>query len=73
MVSNGIISPITEPTEWCSPIVVVLKKTGRIRLCVDYKKLNQSVMREQFILPTIDEISAKLSGAKVFSALDCSQ
>ena len=73
MVANDIITPITEPTEWCSPIVVVLKKTGRIRLCVDYKRLNQSVMREQFIMPTVDEISSKLAGSTVFSALDCSQ
>ena len=72
MMENGIISPITEPTAWCSPIVVVMKPNGKLRICVDYKKLNHSVMRELFIMPTVDEISAQLAGSTVFSALDCS-
>lgn len=73
MVANGIISPVTEPTDWCAPMVPVLKKNGKVRLCVDLKKLNQSVKREKFIMPTVDEIAAKMTNAKVFSTLDCSQ
>ena len=73
MVKNGIISPVTEPTDWCAPVVPVLKKTGKVRLCVDLKKLNQAVRREKFIMPTMDEIAAKLTDARVFSTLDCSQ
>ena len=72
METNDIITRVTAPTEWCSPIVVALKSNGKIRVCMDYKKLNKSVMREQFIMPTIDEISARMAGSKVFSHLDCS-
>ena len=72
MEKNEIITRVTAPTEWCSPIVVALKSNGKIRVCIDYKKLNRSVMRAQFIMPTIDEISARMAGSKVFSHLDCS-
>ena len=70
MADRGVISPIKEPTEWCAPIVPVLKRDGNVRICVDLKRLNQSVVRERFIIPTIDEILPKLSGAGFFSSLD---
>ena len=70
MVESGIIEPVTEPTEWCSPMVAVRKKNGDVRVCVDLKKLNLSVQRETFVLPTVDEIMAKLSGATTFTTLD---
>ena len=73
MVSNGIIESITEPTSFCSPMVPVLKKNGKVRICVDLKKLNQSVERERFVMPTVEELASKLANAKVFSTLDCSQ
>lgn len=68
MERNGIIERVTQPTDWCAPMVPVLKKsTGKVRICVDLKRLNQAVKREHYILPTTEEITAKLSGAKVFS------
>ena len=70
MVDAGIIEPVTEPTEWCAPMVTVRKKNGDVRICVDLKKLNGSVQREAFVLPTVDETMAKLAGATVFSTLD---
>lgn len=70
MEQHGVIIPVTEPTEWCSPMVPVQKPNGKIRICVDLKRLNQNVVREKFILPTLDEILPKLSGAQVFSSLD---
>lgn len=61
---------MTQPTEWCAPMVLVPKKnTARARICVDLTKLNKSVKREHYILPTSNEITAKLSGATVFSSL----
>lgn len=71
MESNSVIEQVTQPTDWCAPMVPVLKKhTGKARICIDLKKLNESVKRERYILPTSDEIIAKLSGADVFSSLD---
>ena len=70
MESLGVIKPINEPTEWCSGIVVVPKPNGRVRICVDLTKLNESVKREKHILPSTDRTLAQLAGAKVFSKLD---
>ncbi|KAI7800957.1 hypothetical protein IRJ41_017925 [Triplophysa rosa] len=52
------------------PMVVVQKKMGQIRICVDLKQLNKTVKREKFVLPTIDDILPKLAHAQVFSLLD---
>ncbi len=70
MVQCGVIEEITEPTEWCAPMVAVPKKTGQIRICVDLKQLNKAVKRDKFVLPTIDDILPKLAHAQVFSLLD---
>ena len=46
------------------------QKTGKVRICVDLKPLNQSVLREVHPLPKVDDTLAQLAGAKVFSKLD---
>ena len=46
MESLGVITEVEEPTAWCSGMVAVPKKSGRIRICVDLLPLNESVMRE---------------------------
>jgi transposase InsO family protein len=66
----GVIERVDEPTEWCSPCIVVPKHNGKIRVCVDFTKLNVAVKRELHPLPVIEETLARLSGAKVFSKLD---
>ena len=66
----GIISKVDLPTQWCAGMVVVPKKNGSVRICVDLKPLNSSVLREIHPLPTVEDILAQLSGAKVFSKLD---
>ncbi|KAK7106488.1 hypothetical protein V1264_017738 [Littorina saxatilis] len=66
-----VIRPVTQSTDWCAPIVTVPKNNGKVRLCVDLTKLNESVRRENFPLPSTDQLLAQLSGAKVFSKLDC--
>ena len=70
MKDNGVIEEVTEPTEWVSPIVPVLKPSGDVRICVDLKKLNQSVERERYVIPTVDEIVHQLRGSSVFYKLD---
>jgi hypothetical protein len=68
--SDGVIRPVHEPSEWCAPIVPVIKKNGNVRITVDYKRLNQSVKRQQYMLPNLEDIAPKLTGATVFSSLD---
>ena len=70
MEEAGVISKVTQPTPWCAGMVVVPKKSGKVRICVDLKPLNASVLREAHPLPKVDETLAQLSGAKVFSKLD---
>ena len=70
MESMGIISKVDEPTPWCAGMVVVPKKSGAIRICVDLKPLNMSVLREVHPLPRVDDTLAQLTGAKIFTKLD---
>ena len=66
----GVISRIDEPTEWCAGIVVVPKPNGNVRICVDLTKLNESVVRERHILPSVEQTLAQIAGAKFFLKLD---
>ena len=70
MESSRIISRVDVPTPWCSWIVPVPKKSGAVRICVDLKALNESVLREVYPLPTVDDLLGQLTGATVFSHLD---
>ena len=69
LLQDDIIEEI-DSSPYLSPIVVVPKPDGKIRLCVDYKKINQHIVVDQHPLPTAEEIFARLTGAKVFSKLD---
>ena len=75
MVTSEVICVVTEPTDWYSAMVPVVKKNGTVRICVDLKKLNIAVRREHLMLPSLDDSSPKLAHSKVFSSLDlrCSQ
>ena len=66
----GVISKVKEPTEWCAGMVVVPKANGKVRICVDLTKLNESVCRERHILPSVEQTLAQIGGAKIFSKLD---
>ena len=66
----GVISKVDKPTLWCAGMVVVPKKSGDVRICVDLKPLNESVLRETHPLPGVDEILAQMTGATVMSKLD---
>lgn len=68
MLESGVIRPSKSP--WSSPIVLVLKKDGSNRFCVDYTKLNRITKRDQFPLPNIDQVLRQVDGAKYFSSLD---
>ena len=67
---QGIIEPIKKPTKYCSPLVVVPKPGGKVRICGDFVHLNKNIRRERFELPLVDDTLSKLSGASVFTKLD---
>ena len=70
LLSLGVIERVDVPTKWCAPIVVA-PKGPRIRLYVNLSRLNDSVMREHYILPPVDQVLAQLADARVFCKLDC--
>ena len=63
-----MIEPSTSP--WASPVVLVRKKNGDVRFCVDYRKLNSVTRKDSYPLPRIDETLEALAGAEWFSSLD---
>lgn len=70
---NKIIEKVNGPTEWLNPLVLVKKKDGALRICLDPLHLNKVIMREHCKLRTFEEITSHMSGACYFSKLDCSQ
>ncbi|XP_064468610.1 uncharacterized protein K02A2.6-like [Ornithodoros turicata] len=66
----GVISRVEEATEWCAPMVVVPKRNGKVRICVDLTELNRFVLREWYPIPSVEHTLGRLSGAKVFSKID---
>ncbi len=65
----GVIEKV-DASPWVSPIVVVQKKSGGIRMCVDLREANKAVITDSYPLPHIDELLSKLCGATVFSTID---
>lgn len=66
----GVIERIEQVTQWCAPRVIAKKKNNTLRIYVDYAELNKQIVRERFIMPTVEESLAKLGDAHVFSKLD---
>lgn len=71
MEAEGIIEDCD--SEWCSSLVIVKKKCGSLRLCIDYRKLNEATRKTTTILPRIDSCIDCLTGAKWFNTLDLAQ
>ena len=72
MENLGVIRKVNEPTDWCHPMVIVNKKDGNLRICIDLTKLNLGVKREFYQLESVEETIAKLGGeCNYMSKLDC--
>ena len=70
LVNHDVIEQVQGPTPWVSPIVVVPKPTGDIRLCVDMRKANRAIVRERHPIPTVDDVLYQLNGSTTFRKLD---
>lgn len=67
---KGIIVKNERPVDWARNLIIVGKSNGTLRICLDPVDLNKSVKRELCLLPTLEEVSAKLSGKEWFTVLD---
>ena len=68
MLKKDVIQPSSSP--WASPIMLVRKKDGSFRFCVDYRKLNEVTHKDACPLPRIDDTLSTLAGSRWFSTLD---
>ena len=68
LMQQGLIQESKSP--WASPIVIVPKKNGKLRMCVDYKAVNNITKGDAYPLPRIDDMLESLNGAFIFTSLD---
>ncbi|KAK8758271.1 hypothetical protein V5799_004097 [Amblyomma americanum] len=73
LVAQDVLAPV-KTAEWATPVVPVLKGDGSLRVCGDFRMtVNAATVMEQYPLPRVDDIFAKLNGGEVFTTLDLRQ
>lgn len=72
LVQDNILEPVSEPTDWVHPIVIVKKPSGGLRICIDPWPLNKYLKRKHYILP-VEGVLGELNDAKIFTVLDASR
>ena len=68
LLSKGFIRLSISP--WGALVILVKKKDGILRLCIDYRQLNRVTIHNQYPLPRIDELFDQLQGSQVYSKID---
>ena len=68
LLEQGFVSPSVSP--WGALVLFVRKKDGSLRLCIDYRMLNQVTVKNRYPLPRIDDLFDQLGGATMFSKID---
>ncbi|CAI6350058.1 unnamed protein product [Macrosiphum euphorbiae] len=70
MAKQQVIIKCNKPSEWQSPIIVVEKPDKSLRICLDPREINKSIVREMYQIPTLEQIKLKLSNKNIFTVLD---
>ena len=68
MLQAGAIRPSSSP--WCNAVVLIWKKDGGLRFCIDFRKLNARAKKDSYPLPHIQEMLESLEGSRIFSSFD---
>ena len=68
LLEQGIITQSSSP--WMAPVVFVPKKSGDLRICIDYQQLNKQTTKDAYPLALPDEVQDRLAGSTIFSTLD---
>ncbi|RHN78855.1 putative nucleotidyltransferase, Ribonuclease H [Medicago truncatula] len=68
LLEKKFVRPSVSP--WGAPVLLVKKKDGSMRLCIDYRQLNKVTIKNRYPLPRIDDLMDQLMGARVFSKID---
>ncbi|MCO5564458.1 hypothetical protein L7F22_018119 [Adiantum nelumboides] len=69
LIKCGFIYPIKH-SEWVSPIVIVPKKNGKLKVCVDLKKVNATTRKDHYPLPYLEHVLERVAGKEAYSFLD---
>ena len=72
MERNDIINQVDEPTDWVKSMVIVEKRDGRLRICLDPHDLNKAIKRQHYPMQSAESIMAGMAGVKYFSKFDAS-
>jgi len=68
LLDKKFVRPSVSP--WGAPVLLVKKKDGSMRLCIDYRQLNKAMIKNRYPLPRIDDLMDQLVGARVFSKIE---